>query len=322
MVVGDLTLLVFFFFILQPDRRRAVRRPRPRILMTESQTAAGSPPRRGPGRTTTGLAAPSIDVTNERRTASGATPEDAEAQPLFWIGAVFGLFFTLIAIAPQWFARGADRVRATCPTPSHAIVRALVRLRPAGLRLPGQRVYARAQPDHRRHGCSGGPPLGVVVGAIAGLLGGFTDASRPDRGHSTACRCTSARWCCCVSALDRHPDHQQPGPGAVRARVASSLDGPPCAGPLEGHRGEGDYRLRGGPRGPWRVSPRILIRHISRTRRAGAGLRDHHHRGADRRQATLTYLGVGLQRPAILGAAESKPARTCCAPRRTGLFPA
>ncbi|MGY1695126.1 MULTISPECIES: ABC transporter permease [unclassified Geodermatophilus] len=59
--------------------------------------------------TTTGLASPSIDVTNERQNSlwSDAWGE-LKRNPLFWIGAVFGVVFLLMAIVPQLFARGAD----------------------------------------------------------------------------------------------------------------------------------------------------------------------------------------------------------------------
>ena len=59
--------------------------------------------------TTTGLASPSVDVTKERQNSlwSDAWGE-LRRNPLFWIGAVLGVFFVLMALVPQVFARGAD----------------------------------------------------------------------------------------------------------------------------------------------------------------------------------------------------------------------
>jgi ABC-type dipeptide/oligopeptide/nickel transport system permease subunit len=59
--------------------------------------------------TTTGLATPSVDVTQERQNSlwSDAWGE-LRRNPLFWIGGVLGLGFLLMALFPQLFARGAD----------------------------------------------------------------------------------------------------------------------------------------------------------------------------------------------------------------------
>jgi ABC-type dipeptide/oligopeptide/nickel transport system permease subunit len=59
--------------------------------------------------TTTGLASPSVDVTDARQNSLWS---DAWGQlrrnPLFWIGSVLGVFFVTMALVPSWFARGAD----------------------------------------------------------------------------------------------------------------------------------------------------------------------------------------------------------------------
>src|SRR5215207_9546436 len=59
--------------------------------------------------TTTGLAAPSVDVTDARQNSlwSDAWGE-LKRNPLFWIGSLLGLLFFLMAVLPQLFARGAD----------------------------------------------------------------------------------------------------------------------------------------------------------------------------------------------------------------------
>ncbi|WP_369251730.1 ABC transporter permease [Geodermatophilus amargosae] len=59
--------------------------------------------------TTTGLASPSVDVTNERQNSLWSDAwSELRRNPLFWIGAVLGLVFLLMALFPQIFARGAD----------------------------------------------------------------------------------------------------------------------------------------------------------------------------------------------------------------------
>jgi oligopeptide transport system permease protein len=58
---------------------------------------------------TTGLAAPTLDVTKDRQNSLWS---DAWGQlkrnPLFWIGSLLGVFFALMALFPALFARGAD----------------------------------------------------------------------------------------------------------------------------------------------------------------------------------------------------------------------
>ena len=59
--------------------------------------------------TQTGLASPSVDVTSGRQNSLwGDAWRDLRRNPLFWIGAVLGLAFLLMALVPQLFARGAD----------------------------------------------------------------------------------------------------------------------------------------------------------------------------------------------------------------------
>jgi oligopeptide transport system permease protein len=59
--------------------------------------------------TTTGLAAPSVDVTKERQNSLWSDAwESLKRNPLFWIGSVLGVFFVAMAIVPQAFSRGAD----------------------------------------------------------------------------------------------------------------------------------------------------------------------------------------------------------------------
>jgi oligopeptide transport system permease protein len=59
--------------------------------------------------TTTGLAAPSVDVTDARQNSLWSDAwRELKRNPLFWIGSVFGVVFLLMAMFPAVFARGAD----------------------------------------------------------------------------------------------------------------------------------------------------------------------------------------------------------------------
>src|SRR5215203_1226832 len=128
--------------------------------------------------TQTGLASPSVDVTNERQNSLWSDAWKAlKRNPLFWIGAVFGAFFTLMAIAPQWFARGADprscdlaNSRST-PSAEHWF----------GFDQQGCDYLANVVYGARNSLIIGILAvlvilvLGVMVGALAGFLGGGFD---------------------------------------------------------------------------------------------------------------------------------------------------
>ena len=59
--------------------------------------------------TTTGLASPSVDVTSGRQNSLWSDAWGAlKRNPLFWIGALLGVLFIAMALVPQVFARGAD----------------------------------------------------------------------------------------------------------------------------------------------------------------------------------------------------------------------
>jgi oligopeptide transport system permease protein len=59
--------------------------------------------------TTTGLASPSVDVTDARQNSLWSDAwGHLRRNPLFWIGALLGVVFLLMAVFPQVFARGAD----------------------------------------------------------------------------------------------------------------------------------------------------------------------------------------------------------------------
>jgi len=129
--------------------------------------------------TTTGLASPSIDVTNERQNSlwSDAWGE-LKRNPLFWIGAVFGVVFLLMAIVPQLFARGADPRACSLsnsnqkPSAEHWF----------GFDQQGCDYLANVVYGARNSLIIGMLAvavvlvLGVVVGAVSGFYGGWVDS--------------------------------------------------------------------------------------------------------------------------------------------------
>jgi ABC-type dipeptide/oligopeptide/nickel transport system permease subunit len=129
--------------------------------------------------TTTGLAAPSVDVTEGRQNSLWS---DAWGQlkrnPLFWIGSFLGVFFVVMAIFPSLFARGADP-RACSLTES--------KQPPSGAHWMGfdqqgcdylaNVVYgARTSLTIGLLSVIGVLLLGVIIGALAGYYGGIADS--------------------------------------------------------------------------------------------------------------------------------------------------
>ena len=128
--------------------------------------------------TTTGLAEPSVDVTDARQNSLWS---DAWAQlkrsVIFWTGAVLCVLFVAMALFPSLFSRGADprscnlaNSKAT-PSAEHWL----------GFDQQGCDYMANIAYGARNSlligvlGVLGVLLLGVVVGAIAGFYGRFTD---------------------------------------------------------------------------------------------------------------------------------------------------
>jgi ABC-type dipeptide/oligopeptide/nickel transport system permease subunit len=129
--------------------------------------------------TTTGLASPSVDVTSERQNSLWSDAWKAlERNPLFWIGSVFGTFFVLMALFPSLFARGADprncdliNSKAT-PSAAHWFG-----YDQQGCDYMAQVVYgARSSLIIGTLAVLVVLVLGVLVGAIAGFYGGWIDS--------------------------------------------------------------------------------------------------------------------------------------------------
>src|SRR3712207_869215 len=129
--------------------------------------------------TQTGLAAPSVDVTEARQNSlwSDAWGE-LRRNPLFWIGSVLMLFFVLMALFPQLFARGADPRACSLsnsnqkPSAEHWF----------GFDQQGCDYLANVVYGARNSLIIGMLAvavvlvLGVVVGAVSGFYGGWVDS--------------------------------------------------------------------------------------------------------------------------------------------------
>ncbi|MGY1804300.1 ABC transporter permease [Blastococcus sp. SYSU D00922] len=255
--------------------------------------------------TTTGLAEPSVDVTNERQNSLWSDAwKTLKRNPLFWIGAVFGLVFTLMAIAPQWFARGADprdcnlsNSRQT-PSAEHWF----------GFDQQGCDYLANVVYGARSSLIIGITAvlvvllLGIVVGAIAGYFGGFTDgllARIADIFYGLPL-ILGALVLLRVGPSTDIPIINTRGPGAVA--LALALFGWMTAMRLVRSQviavKSSDYVAAARAMGA--SSPRILVRHILPNAVAPVLVYATITIGVlIAAEATLTYLGVGLQRPAI-----------------------
>jgi ABC-type dipeptide/oligopeptide/nickel transport system permease subunit len=255
--------------------------------------------------TTTGLAAPSVDVTSDRQNSLWSDAwKTLKRNPLFWIGAVLGLIFTLMAIVPQLFARGAD---------------------PRDCDLANSRALPSAQHwfGYDQQGCDylanvvyGARSsliigvvavlvvllLGIFVGALAGYFGGWTDGvlSRVADIFYGLPLILGALVLLRVGPSTDLPVISDRGPGAVA--LALALFGWMTAMRLVRSQviavKSSDYVAAARAMGA--SSPRILVRHILPNAVAPVLVYATITIGVlIAAEATLTYLGVGLQRPAI-----------------------
>jgi ABC-type dipeptide/oligopeptide/nickel transport system permease subunit len=255
--------------------------------------------------TTTGLAAPSVDVTDDRQNSLWSDAwKTLKRNPLFWIGTVFGLFFTLMAIAPQWFARGADpracnlADSSALPSSEHWF----------GFDQQGCDYLANVVYGARNSLIIGVTAvlvillLGIVMGAIAGYFGGFTDgllARIADIFYGLPL-ILGALVLLRVGPSTDIPIINSRGAGAVA--IALALFGWMTAMRLVRSQvisvKSSDYVAAARAMGA--SSPRILVRHILPNAVAPVLVYATITIGVlIAAEATLTYLGVGLQRPAI-----------------------
>jgi ABC-type dipeptide/oligopeptide/nickel transport system permease subunit len=255
--------------------------------------------------TTTGLASPSVDVTSDRQNSlwSDAWGE-LRRNPLFWIGAVLGLVFLLMAIVPQLFTRGADP-RACDLANSKALPSAQHWF---GYDQQGCDYLANVVYGARSSLIIGVTAvlvvlvLGVAVGAIAGYYGGVTDGilSRLADIFYALPLILGALVLLRVGPATDIPIINSRGPGAVA--IALALFGWMTAMRLVRSQviavKSSDYVAAARAMGA--SSRRILLRHILPNAVAPVLVYATITIGVlIAAEATLTYLGVGLQRPAI-----------------------
>ncbi len=255
--------------------------------------------------TTTGLASPSVDVTSDRQNSLWSDAwKTLKRNPLFWIGAVFGVVFTLMAIAPQLFARGADprdcdlADSRALPSSQHWF----------GFDQQGCDYLANVVYGARSSLIIGVTAvlvvllLGIVVGAVAGYFGGLTDgllARIADIFYGLPL-ILGALVLLRVGPSTDIPIINSRGPGAVA--IALALFGWMTAMRLVRSQviavKSSDYVAAARAMGA--SSPRILVRHILPNAVAPVLVYATITIGVlIAAEATLTYLGVGLQRPAI-----------------------
>jgi ABC-type dipeptide/oligopeptide/nickel transport system permease subunit len=248
--------------------------------------------------TTTGLASPSIDVTDERQNSLWSDAWKAlKRNPLFWIGGVLGMFFVLMAIFPRVFARGADP-RACNLSNSKALPSAdhWFGYDQQGCDYLAQVVYgARSSLIIGVLAVIVVVLLGVVVGAIAGFYGGWTDGvlSRLVDIFFAIPLILGALVLLRSAFTER---------GSVQVAIALAAFGWMTAMRLVRSQviavKSSDYVAAARAMGA--SNRRIIVRHILPNAVAPVLVYATITIGVlIAAEATLTYLGVGLQRPAI-----------------------
>jgi oligopeptide transport system permease protein len=255
--------------------------------------------------TTTGLASPSVDVTSSRQNSLWS---DAWGQlkrsVIFWVGAVLCVLFVAMALFPSLFARGADprscnlsNSKAT-PSAEHWL----------GFDQQGCDYLANIVYGARNSlligvlGVLGVLVLGVIVGAIAGFYGRLTDSllSRLTDIFYALPLILGALVLLRVGPSTGLPVISDRGPGAVAIALAAfgwmtamrlvrsqviavkSSDYVAAARAM----GASDFRILVRHILPNAVAPVLVYATITIGVLIAA-------------EATLTFLGVGLQPPAI-----------------------
>jgi oligopeptide transport system permease protein len=272
--------------------------------MTDQQQADLRHDEVGAG-TTTGLATPSVDVTSERQNSLWSDAWGSlRRNPLFWLGALLCALFVLMAIVPQLFAGGADPRNCDLgnslepPSAQHWF----------GFNQQGCDYLANVVYGARNSLLIGVLAvlfllvLGVVVGAIAGFYGRATDSilSRLTDIFYALPLILGALVLLRVGPSTGLPVISDRGAGAVA--IALALFSWMTAMRLVRSQviaiKNSDYvaaaRAMGASNG------RILVRHILPNAVAPVLVYATITIGVlIAAEATLTYLGVGLQRPNI-----------------------
>jgi ABC-type dipeptide/oligopeptide/nickel transport system permease subunit len=255
--------------------------------------------------TTTGLASPSVDATDARQNSLWS---DAWGQlrrnPLFWIGSVLGVFFVTMALVPSFFARGADP-RACDLANSRDLPSAehWMGFDQQGCDYLANVVYgARNSLMIGVLAVLGVLMIGVLIGAIAGYYGGAFDSilARITDIFFALPLILGALILLRVGPSTGLPIVSNRGAGAVA--IALALFGWTTAMRLVRSQviavKSSDYVAAARAMGASNV--RILTRHILPNAVAPVLVYATIAVGIlIAAEATLTYLGVGLQRPAI-----------------------
>jgi oligopeptide transport system permease protein len=253
--------------------------------------------------TTTGLASPSVDPTSARQNSLWSDAWDSlKHNVLFWVGSVLAVVFILLALFPALFARGADPDSCALgdslakPSAEHWF----------GFDQQGCDYMATVVYGARNSLIIGVLAvafvliLGVVMGAIAGYFGGATDGvlSRLTDIFYALPLVLGALVLLRVGPTTGIPIINRPGPGAVA--LALALFGWMTAMRLVRSQviavKGADYVAAARAMGA--SHPRILTRHILPNAVAPVLVYATITIGVlIAAEATLTYLGVGLQRP-------------------------
>ena len=255
--------------------------------------------------TQTVLGSPSVDVTKERQNSLWSDAwRSLKRNPLFWIGTFLALLFVVMALVPQVFARGADP-RSCSLTNSRA--------KPSsehwfGFDQQGCDYLANVVYGARNSLIIGVTSvlvlllLGVLTGAVAGYYGGLTDSllSRLADIFYAIPFILGAIVLLKVGPSTNLPIISDRGPGAVA--LALALFGWMTAMRLVRSQviavKSSDYVAAARAMGA--SDRRILVRHILPNAIAPVLVYTTITIGVlIAAEATLTYLGVGLQRPAI-----------------------
>jgi ABC-type dipeptide/oligopeptide/nickel transport system permease subunit len=272
--------------------------------MTDRQVSDVGHDEVGAGRTT-GLAEPSVDVPDERQNTLWSDAWAAlRHNALFWFGAVLGTVFVLMALVPQVFARGVSpracdlANSADAPSADHWF----------GFDQQGCDYLANVVYGARNSLLIGVLAvlvilvLGVIVGAIAGFYGGFTDSvlSRVADIFYAMPLILGALVLLRVGPSTDLPVISERGPGAVAVALAAfgwmtamrlvrsqviAVKGSDYVAAARA-MGAGDVRILVRHILPNAVAPVLVYATITVGILIAA-------------EATLTFLGVGLQRPAI-----------------------
>jgi oligopeptide transport system permease protein len=272
------------------------------LMTTAPATGASAGTAAGP---TAGAAGPLTDVGGGRQNSLWSDAwSSLKRNPLFWIGAVLGVFFVMMAMFPSLFSRGADprdcNLSNSKQTPSaeHWL----------GFDQQGCDYLANVAHGARSSlqigllAVIGVLILGIVIGALAGYYGGFADSllARITDIFFALPLVLGALILLRVAPSTGLPILGDRGPGAVA--MALALFGWMTAMRLVRSQviavKSTDYVAAARAMGA--SSMRILTRHILPNAVAPVLVYSTIAVGVlIAAEATLTFLGVGLQRPAI-----------------------